>query len=678
MNNRCTRPTPTRRLVVPSPDRSTAKVTPASSGQVAFAAAYSAWSPVSTGQVWQRRALPVPVALHPVEPQGPDFATVPRRQCHDPSGTLTKGAEAPAEKRRLQPGSLIGHVPGSGDFVDLLAPGPGRGSCGRAGGDPGAVGVSVKRLPQSHKWVRRAFGVLGMNLGALGDEGPASGHQALKDSPEERTVRSGVPGTVAVEAPESQRGLLFCRQRQQAVGLQGLSRAGHQNRKGCHYSPAVVIHETTAKQAFRDSHRKNTPPAPDPLVQCAKVLNGHRLPCDAGVPIWFDEVERPFSTYRGSAQGQVSPPEFGIEDCAGYEQLKRAVPDELQLAPPEYLERFDSTSKRRDKSWTQFALQRVRLLCVDVPAEAILDTGCEIIADCLLFREDWKLLGEDGHFEGGDAASVTLRVAIVDGHGRSGHQGAAVSGCCAISKALAASRARGDFVEVLAPGPGRCSCGRAGGDPGAVGVSVKRLPQSHKWVRRAFGVLGRAPGALGDEGPASGSNGIVDEVLTGMALACEVMIMYISVGLTEIHRRPYVWITKGVGVFLRFVHLMFIITWMSAQVGHYGFVIKVVLHHGEVECWGIGAIMDNIKLMEFCFGGIVVRNIGMGLYATYYLIENVFHFGVRTLVIVTVLSILIDASFLPIMHSYQESVGLSNPDNTRTEVDSQADRTSDK
>ncbi|KAG0418100.1 hypothetical protein HPB47_005133 [Ixodes persulcatus] len=53
--------------------RSTAKANPASSGQVAFAAAYSAWSPVSTGQVWQRRALPVPVALHPVEPQGPDL-----------------------------------------------------------------------------------------------------------------------------------------------------------------------------------------------------------------------------------------------------------------------------------------------------------------------------------------------------------------------------------------------------------------------------------------------------------------------------------------------------------------------------------------------------------------------------------------------------------------------------
>uniref|UniRef100_A0A6B0VD83 Uncharacterized protein n=1 Tax=Ixodes ricinus TaxID=34613 RepID=A0A6B0VD83_IXORI len=33
--------------------------TPASSGQVAFAAAYSAWSLVSMGRVWQRRALPV-------------------------------------------------------------------------------------------------------------------------------------------------------------------------------------------------------------------------------------------------------------------------------------------------------------------------------------------------------------------------------------------------------------------------------------------------------------------------------------------------------------------------------------------------------------------------------------------------------------------------------------------
>ncbi|KAG0423262.1 hypothetical protein HPB47_000953 [Ixodes persulcatus] len=87
-------------------------------------------------------------------------------------------------------------------------------------------------------------------------------HQPLKASPEERTVRSGGPGTAAVEAPESQGGLLFCCQRQKAVGLQGQSRPGHQNSKGCHYSPAVSILATTAKQAPRDPGRKDTPSAP--------------------------------------------------------------------------------------------------------------------------------------------------------------------------------------------------------------------------------------------------------------------------------------------------------------------------------------------------------------------------------------------------------------------------------
>lgn len=29
----------------------------------------------------------------------------------------------------------------------------------------------------------------------------------------------------------------------------------------------------------------------DPVAQCAKVLKGYRLPCDADVPLWFDEVE---------------------------------------------------------------------------------------------------------------------------------------------------------------------------------------------------------------------------------------------------------------------------------------------------------------------------------------------------------------------------------------------------
>ncbi|KAM7298797.1 uncharacterized protein ISCGN_019366 [Ixodes scapularis] len=110
----------------------------------------------------------------------------------------------------------------------------------------------------------------------------------------------------------------------------------------------------------------------DPLVQCSKVLKGHRLPCDADVPIWFDEVEKMFLTYRVPDEARVHlimPAltervryllrNLELEDCADYEQLKRAVLDELQLTPLEYRERFDSTSKRKDENWTQFA-SRVR------------------------------------------------------------------------------------------------------------------------------------------------------------------------------------------------------------------------------------------------------------------------------------------------------------------------------
>ncbi|CAN7942266.1 unnamed protein product, partial [Ixodes pacificus] len=35
----------------------------------------------------------------------------------------------------------------------------------------------------------------------------------------------------------------------------------------------------------------------DPFSQCAKVLKGRKLPCDADVPVWFEEVEKIFSTF---------------------------------------------------------------------------------------------------------------------------------------------------------------------------------------------------------------------------------------------------------------------------------------------------------------------------------------------------------------------------------------------
>lgn len=110
----------------------------------------------------------------------------------------------------------------------------------------------------------------------------------------------------------------------------------------------------------------------DPLVQCAEVLKGHRLPCDADVPIWVDEVEKMFSTYRVPDEARmhlIMPAltvrvryllrNLDLEDCAVYEQVKRAMLDELQLAPPEYREPFDSTSKRKDENRMQFA-SRVR------------------------------------------------------------------------------------------------------------------------------------------------------------------------------------------------------------------------------------------------------------------------------------------------------------------------------
>ncbi|KAG0424340.1 hypothetical protein HPB47_028443 [Ixodes persulcatus] len=75
----------------------------------------------------------------------------------------------------------------------------------------------------------------------------------------------------------------------------------------------------------------------DPLVQCAKVLKGHRLPCDAGVPIWFDEVEKMFLTYRVPDEARVHLimpaltervryllQNLELENCADYEQTAEA------------------------------------------------------------------------------------------------------------------------------------------------------------------------------------------------------------------------------------------------------------------------------------------------------------------------------------------------------------------
>ncbi|XP_042150185.1 uncharacterized protein LOC120850130 [Ixodes scapularis] len=110
----------------------------------------------------------------------------------------------------------------------------------------------------------------------------------------------------------------------------------------------------------------------DPVAQCAKVLKGYRLPCDADVPLWFDEVERLFTTYQvpdGSRVHLIMPVltervryllrSLGQDDCLDYESVKRAVLSELKLTPAEYLDRFDRAAKRKDETWAQFA-SRVR------------------------------------------------------------------------------------------------------------------------------------------------------------------------------------------------------------------------------------------------------------------------------------------------------------------------------
>ncbi|XP_042142927.1 uncharacterized protein LOC121833581 [Ixodes scapularis] len=110
----------------------------------------------------------------------------------------------------------------------------------------------------------------------------------------------------------------------------------------------------------------------DPVAQCAKVLKGYSLPCDADVPLWFDEVEKLFTTYQVPDSGRVHLimpvltervryllRSLGQDDCLDYESVKRAVLSELKLTPAEYLDRFDSAAKRKDKTWARFA-SRVR------------------------------------------------------------------------------------------------------------------------------------------------------------------------------------------------------------------------------------------------------------------------------------------------------------------------------
>ncbi|XP_077564545.1 LOW QUALITY PROTEIN: uncharacterized protein LOC144180009 [Haemaphysalis longicornis] len=109
-------------------------------------------------------------------------------------------------------------------------------------------------------------------------------------------------------------------------------------------------------------------PGLDPVTQCAKVLKGLKLPCDADIPLWFDEVERLFVTYgvpESSRVHLVVPAlservrymlrGLGDSECNDYEVVKKAVLQELRLSPAEYLDRFAKAAKRNDETWSQFA-----------------------------------------------------------------------------------------------------------------------------------------------------------------------------------------------------------------------------------------------------------------------------------------------------------------------------------
>ncbi|KAL3243742.1 hypothetical protein MRX96_019693 [Rhipicephalus microplus] len=106
----------------------------------------------------------------------------------------------------------------------------------------------------------------------------------------------------------------------------------------------------------------------DSVQQCAKVLKGIRLPSDADVSLWFEEVEKLFATYQVPHESRVHlvmPAltervryllrNLNPEESADYELVKAAVLTELKLSPAEYLQRFERAVKRKEETWAQFA-----------------------------------------------------------------------------------------------------------------------------------------------------------------------------------------------------------------------------------------------------------------------------------------------------------------------------------
>ncbi|KAL3234754.1 hypothetical protein MRX96_022566, partial [Rhipicephalus microplus] len=133
----------------------------------------------------------------------------------------------------------------------------------------------------------------------------------------------------------------------------------------------------------------------DSVQQCAKVLKGFRLPSDADVPLWFEEVETLFATYQVPHESRVHlvmPAltervryllrNLNPEESADYESVKAAVLTELKLSPAEYLQRFERAVKRC------FSGLVARLRTIDVRAHEsivkkdvvawVIETECEL------------------------------------------------------------------------------------------------------------------------------------------------------------------------------------------------------------------------------------------------------------------------------------------------------------
>ncbi|KAL1475124.1 hypothetical protein MTO96_020166 [Rhipicephalus appendiculatus] len=164
----------------------------------------------------------------------------------------------------------------------------------------------------------------------------------------------------------------------------------------------------------------------DNVTQCSKVLKGLKLPCDADVPLWFDEVERVFSAYNvplesfvhlvmpalterqdrvPSRQGSGSGKKHNCYVCRGeghqardcpravqnavHKPEERARAQKVRAAEPEIdgslLEDTESkafvarvNSPLSSGEVRKSKLLEIKLECAGKPIVAVLDTGSEV------------------------------------------------------------------------------------------------------------------------------------------------------------------------------------------------------------------------------------------------------------------------------------------------------------